>query len=284
MNKNDCAIVKDLLPNYIDNLTSKETNDYIKNHLENCKNCKEVYENMKKTVKVNKIENNKKDVKYLKKFNIKVKELKILIAFISILALIVTLFLVNKVKNNYIIADLESKLSKLDYSNYSYTMKIKKDNYEYEAEYFVLGDKYYAEIKTLNSGVSQNIRAYKDEKDYIILRDTGKEKTYRINDKTNLNINIDVIPTNPKDYCYIYYFEIINNVKRISNVEKDYYLIESKNGFSLLVEKSTGLIKKCTVKSNEKKIIEEQTIEYNFGNVKESDLKKLDLTQYLEDK
>ena len=32
INNNDCKIVHDLLPNYIDGLTSKETYDYIKDH------------------------------------------------------------------------------------------------------------------------------------------------------------------------------------------------------------------------------------------------------------
>ena len=32
--KNECKIIQDLLPNYIENLTSEETNSYIKEHLE----------------------------------------------------------------------------------------------------------------------------------------------------------------------------------------------------------------------------------------------------------
>ena len=35
----DCKIVQDLLPNYVENLTTKETNQFIENHLENCKDC-----------------------------------------------------------------------------------------------------------------------------------------------------------------------------------------------------------------------------------------------------
>ena len=34
-----CCIVKDLLPGYIDSLTSEETNEEIKQHLKDCADC-----------------------------------------------------------------------------------------------------------------------------------------------------------------------------------------------------------------------------------------------------
>ena len=48
MNKKDCKIVQDLLPNYIDNLTTKESNEFIENHIKECEDCKKVFENMKR--------------------------------------------------------------------------------------------------------------------------------------------------------------------------------------------------------------------------------------------
>ena len=41
-----CYIVNDLLPNYIDNLTSNEINLEIETHLKNCNDCRTVYEHM----------------------------------------------------------------------------------------------------------------------------------------------------------------------------------------------------------------------------------------------
>ena len=49
-NKENCKIVKDLLPSYIDGLTSEETQKYIETHLEECNECKEILENMKKVI------------------------------------------------------------------------------------------------------------------------------------------------------------------------------------------------------------------------------------------
>ncbi len=43
---NECKIVQDLLPNYIENLTSNETSEFIKGHLDNCKECNEIYNKM----------------------------------------------------------------------------------------------------------------------------------------------------------------------------------------------------------------------------------------------
>lgn len=47
INQSDCDIVKDLLPNYIEGLTSQRSNEYVKEHLETCNECKESYESMK---------------------------------------------------------------------------------------------------------------------------------------------------------------------------------------------------------------------------------------------
>ena len=34
--RKDCKVVQDLLPNYMENLTSKETNQYVETHLQEC--------------------------------------------------------------------------------------------------------------------------------------------------------------------------------------------------------------------------------------------------------
>lgn len=44
---NHCKIVEDLLPLYLDGLTSPETVEYIQEHLESCAACSEIYQRMK---------------------------------------------------------------------------------------------------------------------------------------------------------------------------------------------------------------------------------------------
>ena len=46
---NDCKIIRDLFPSYIDGLTNETTNQYIEEHLKDCEDCKKALENMKKS-------------------------------------------------------------------------------------------------------------------------------------------------------------------------------------------------------------------------------------------
>lgn len=91
-NKEKCKIVQDLLPNYIDKLTSEETNSFVEKHLEECNECHEIIENMKKDFEKERNELNKKTIKYAKKYKRKVKHLWFIILlfillFISLIAI-----------------------------------------------------------------------------------------------------------------------------------------------------------------------------------------------------
>lgn len=50
--EDDCEIIYDLLPSYIEKLTSKTTNKYIKKHLTMCDKCREVYLEMRSNIKI----------------------------------------------------------------------------------------------------------------------------------------------------------------------------------------------------------------------------------------
>lgn len=43
----DCNVIKDLIPLYIDDCCSKESANIVKEHIDRCPQCKELYENMK---------------------------------------------------------------------------------------------------------------------------------------------------------------------------------------------------------------------------------------------
>ena len=45
-NKIPCAVIKDLLPSYAEDLTSPETCELVREHLEECPDCEAVYEAM----------------------------------------------------------------------------------------------------------------------------------------------------------------------------------------------------------------------------------------------
>ena len=50
MSKLKCSIVEDLMPLYIEDLLNEETKNDIELHLEECEDCKEVYDELKKGV------------------------------------------------------------------------------------------------------------------------------------------------------------------------------------------------------------------------------------------
>ena len=60
-----CSVVKELMPNYIDGLTSEETSEDIKRHLADCKNCCAVYEYLRSSDRYDDVEK-KKDMDLVK--------------------------------------------------------------------------------------------------------------------------------------------------------------------------------------------------------------------------
>lgn len=62
-----CSIVRDLLPVYIDQLTSEETNFIIENHLKTCSNCSKERDEMMEQVEIDTISQNHNLKKYLGK-------------------------------------------------------------------------------------------------------------------------------------------------------------------------------------------------------------------------
>lgn len=92
MNKSNCSIVKDLLPLYVEKLTSDESNQLIEEHIKNCSSCLKEIENHKKinmqaeTAKLCEINFMKKYYDYRKKLIVSLAIL--LICFVSVLALI----------------------------------------------------------------------------------------------------------------------------------------------------------------------------------------------------
>lgn len=77
-----CEIIKDLIPNYIDNVVSKESREIVGNHINNCIDCRNYYEQLSSEINLNINKNNK--VNYLKKTNI-----RFLITLISLLLITV---------------------------------------------------------------------------------------------------------------------------------------------------------------------------------------------------
>ncbi|MBO4461724.1 MAG: DUF4825 domain-containing protein [Lachnospiraceae bacterium] len=90
MNNIPCEVIRDLLPSYVDKLTSEVTNDIVKAHLKECKECAGEYERMIAPEKVI-TGDDEKEVAFLKKQKNKVRKAIIGGVLATILCVIVVI-------------------------------------------------------------------------------------------------------------------------------------------------------------------------------------------------
>jgi len=283
--KRDCNIVQDLLPNYIENLTSSESNKYIEEHLNNCEDCKSIFDNMKKefTVNTNKID--KREVRYIKKFSNKLKILKmillvILISFIGIYGY-----------KFYVIKSMQAKIAEYkDINNFHITKTSYFFNTISVQESFVKDDNYLVHVKVMNSDPTKEIISFKNSNTYMNVGEKkivffnsmpiqASEKVYN-NLETNslwellvgvFTCNITSVKCNDKD-CY-----------KIDNFITS-ELLFPEQGYCVYIEKESGQIIRAEegTRDNETGGIYTQVSDYRyeFNTVTDEDLKEPDISEY----
>lgn len=118
-----CSIVQDLLPNYIEKLTSDETNHMVEQHLNTCGDCKNLYEQMAADIdtpeKVPVIE-----LKFLKK----VKRIRLLAAILSIVLALVLSYLLYASEYGFTLdhGDLSAGITEFEPSVDAYVLETKE--------------------------------------------------------------------------------------------------------------------------------------------------------------
>ena len=147
MSKINCALIKDLLPLYIDDLCSKETTEIVGNHLEICEACNKEYETLKTEPKVKPQEDNSQEL--IKKVNKKfgrdkkwavIKTLSIILVGI-ILVSIVTLLKLPLYMANKLFVNEPYHYMRCNYENWE-TNNAGKSNYENELIKLYIDEKY----------------------------------------------------------------------------------------------------------------------------------------------
>ena len=83
-----CEIIKDLLPSYVDGLTSVESNEEIESHLEYCTECQEYLEEIKKDIEIDKAEKDKEIEPFYK---IKEKTVRIIMLATMIIGAVISI-------------------------------------------------------------------------------------------------------------------------------------------------------------------------------------------------
>lgn len=120
----DCKIVQDLLPNYIEKLTSDETNIFIEKHLKECEDCKRIYESMKRDYIIENEKRDGREVEYIKKYNKKMKVWKKILLIVLGLLII---YLVSIVYKLNILTQIGKKYKISDNNNNYYYYSISND-------------------------------------------------------------------------------------------------------------------------------------------------------------
>lgn len=255
--RRECKIVQDLLPSYIENLTTKETKVYIEEHLEKCQSCKQVLERMKQEFNLNITKKDNREVKYIKKFNKKINILKLIISLILVVFIILTarkVIIISSLSKN-----AENTINTSNYHTVTYSYYL--EDYS-KTEVFSLGNK--KKIITTqrkDNGINKiTIFARKNESfnendnKYIanIYREVRDEKDGKIEKVVNLNQEIEIFVnpqnvTKTENYLQLFVYSILSSVKDTTfNGEECYYISNFKSVNNNLeegmyVNKSTGL-------------------------------------------
>ncbi len=265
--KRNCKIVQDLLPNYIEKLTNEETNNFIEEHLRECAECQKIFENMKKDIQVKNTKRDNREVKYIKKYNSKLKLLR------NILLIIIILFVIIIGRKTIILTNLSKKAQECQNSQNYYlrleifgegTMKI-MDTYKKQDKILMTWTTYSQD----NEKIKQIF--YKSGDERISLIDNGKTKTL----KEMGDISVQPISFTSDIFLDNLYMAFTTNIDKINLNGKQCYIIKDGNT-EKFIDVNTGLAIKMIDNQNNK------TVDYKYesGVVKDTDISKPDTTGY----
>ena len=204
-----CNIIKDLLPSYVDNISSEETKQLVEEHLKECEECKEYLDNMKSEIKVSSVDE-KKAIKIFSKEIKKKRLVAIILSIIITLVLVIACWIIFS-KNDFImpyeenLITVEEKegefIANVNTMNYNKCQVILEENYDGTVDVFIslyqfLIDKIYAKKGFKSFGCVP--KCYKNYIDKNIDINWTSE-----NDRSKMTLNI----RNDVKIANIYYLE-----------------------------------------------------------------------------
>lgn len=284
-NKKECNIIQDVLPNYIDGLTSLETNEFIEEHIKECEDCTQILENMKKEIKFDDSKKQKKVINFIKKYNQKMRILKF------ILLIIVVTFILAIGRRSFIMLELSNKAKeskKIDnyfVSYYLYDNGSVTTIYSYVKENKFLRELIYSDSYNGNYKITEYCNG--NNSNYYI-ENYDSEKTAILNSEKE-----GILPIKIEDYCFLEKDSgiktfirnaLMSSVKTvICNGKECYYfsnIVSSSLGMGeMYVDKENGLIVRAIVNGTGVQSTIADFI-YNFDNVSDESLKEPDVSQY----
>ena len=273
--KKNCKIVQDLLPNYIEKLTNKETNIYIEEHLKECTECHKVLENMQKELNANSNRRDEREVKYIKKFSNKMKILKfILLALIIIYVSVIG-------RRTFIMFSLSQKVKENQSCN-NYYAKL----YSYQGDSLTITESYHKGkdylttiTKFVNGNQIQKLTYYNKGTEQLFLTEFEGKK-YIQNSETMIGGYILPVTYVSDGFLANMQYAFIIGVDSTYCNGKECYVIKGTN-YERYIDKETGLAIRNIEKSNKDVAIQNDIIvdyEYKFNVVEDRDIVKPDIT------
>jgi len=180
--ENKCKIVQDLLPTYIEKMTSIETTEFIKNHLENCSECCEIYSKMNTEIEEEYIEDTEK-IKIVKQYRRRIFTIKLAIILVIIILLFSTIgsiiFKFWILRNTY-----EKNTNYYKYSNFT-VFEYDESIERYEKYYTI-----YHRGSEMKKFYGDDVVEYYDGTDHYYF--DNENMTYRVEKNVQLDLGIDV--------------------------------------------------------------------------------------------
>ena len=151
--KNECEIVKDLLPNYIEDLVSDETKKFINSHISSCADCKKILRNMQESDTKDDEEllrEEEVEIRQIKKYKKKTTVVKIsIMSFLILILVIIFSIIVTYMPKYSIISNTYDKIEELsNLSNYKiityqyYIDENTQEKYEFTSNFYYKDGKY----------------------------------------------------------------------------------------------------------------------------------------------
>lgn len=283
-NEEECNLIIDLLPSYMENLVSKKTKEIIESHLHSCEKCRKQYSMGKEEKKQKNIKDKDKEIaeyNYLKKYNKKMSCLKkIIVTMFTIIILIALVISGNYLYKKHIlykISENYENLKKLD--NYNITIETLDINYNTNEMDSYMSKYYYKlgklkrkteelkDITNFKKNVSQyskmqispnNIIEYFNinTKESLVIYDTMKEYAY-INNRVSFykeKGDLFNIQYNIEDFK-IGIFPFLIDIKDEEYAGRKYYVLQFKSSNSkdykeIWVDKEKLIIERIIEESN----------------------------------
>lgn len=283
---NKCKIVQDLLPNYIEKLTSNETSEFINEHLKKCDECNEIYKQMDINLESNIEKSTQREINFFKKYKKRLFLFKLII--ISILIIFITI----TARKMIIISNLSGKSEETAKSNNYHSIEYKYNYGTYEKiEKFKLEDKVKLILSSIDDENYQTITIYTKEKVSEDEYGTRYISNIYVNSNENniayLNQNIGILVEMQDVLHTDNLWDLLRNslTCSISTTKvngKNCYFISNFNGIynyypsGVYIDKELGIPVSAVASEYEnsegtKQYEEPREFKYEFNNVKESD-------------